>query len=82
MLGGCSLVPSYNQPDVPLASAWTGAQGAAEAPASGGPWWKEFHSQELDGLIAKGLSENYTLKAAMSRIDEARGLAQIGRAHV
>lgn len=80
MLGGCSLVPSYSQPDVPLALAWTGAQGGAEAPASGGLWWKEFHSQELDGLIAKGLSENYTLKAAMSRIDEARGLAQVAGA--
>ncbi|MEB0077140.1 efflux transporter outer membrane subunit [Pseudomonas sp. CCI3.2] len=75
MLAGCSLVPSYNQPEVPVAPAWDGAQGVSAA--SGGPWWEEFHSDELNGLVAKGLADNYTLKAAVSRIDEAQALAQV-----
>jgi NodT family efflux transporter outer membrane factor (OMF) lipoprotein len=74
LLGGCSLVPSYSQPDVAVANAWDGNQTAA---ANGGPWWEEFHSPELNALVAQGLSANYTLKAAVSRIDEAKATAQV-----
>ncbi len=75
LLGGCSLVPSYSQPNVPIAPAWDDAHAATAA--AGGPWWEEFHSEELNGLVAKGLTANYTLKAAVSRIDEAQALAQV-----
>ncbi|MDB5979542.1 MAG: ttgC [Pseudomonas sp.] len=75
LLGGCSLVPAYRQPSVAVAPAWDGSQ--AEVAAAGGPWWEEFHSQELNALVSQGLTGNYTLKAAISRIDEARALAQV-----
>lgn len=78
LLGGCSLVPSYSQPTVPVAAAWDGIQ--TNATAAGGAWWEEFHSQELNALVSQGLTANYTLKAAMSRIDEARALAQVAGA--
>ncbi|MEA9993396.1 efflux transporter outer membrane subunit [Pseudomonas sp. 10B1] len=77
LLGGCSLVPSYHQPQVPIAPAWDAVQGLTGASTPGGPWWEEFHSDELNGLVAKGLTDNYTLKAAVSRIDEAQALAQV-----
>ncbi|KAB0495831.1 efflux transporter outer membrane subunit [Pseudomonas vancouverensis] len=78
MLGGCSMVPEYRQPALPLAQQWQGAE--AGSAAAGGQWWREFHSAELDQLIARGLASNYTLKAAVSRIDEARASAQVAGA--
>jgi NodT family efflux transporter outer membrane factor (OMF) lipoprotein len=75
VLGGCSMVPEYRQPEWPLAQQWN-AQSDSH-PAEGGQWWREFHSAELDSLIARGLETNYTLKAAVSRIDEARASAQV-----
>nr|WP_283099459.1 efflux transporter outer membrane subunit [Pseudomonas sp. MWU15-20650] len=75
LLGGCSMVPDYRTPGLPLAPQWEAAQPAQAA--SGGAWWREFHSPELDQLIARGLASNYTLKAAVSRIDEARASAQV-----
>ncbi|MEB0047514.1 MULTISPECIES: efflux transporter outer membrane subunit [unclassified Pseudomonas] len=75
MLGGCSMVPDYRQPELPLADHWNGTQNSQAA--GGGQWWREFHSAELDQLIARGLASNYTLKAAVSRIDEARSSAQV-----
>ncbi|NVZ18901.1 efflux transporter outer membrane subunit [Pseudomonas costantinii] len=75
LLSGCSMVPDYQTPSVPLASQWETGQ-PAQAPA-GGAWWREFHSAELDQLIARGLATNYTLKAAVSRIDQARASAQV-----
>src|SRR5450830_1735717 len=81
LLGGCSLVPGYQQPALPLAPQWSAkAPSAASADAAGGPWWREFHSAELDGLIARGLNDNYSLKAAVSRVDQARAIAQVAGA--
>lgn len=79
-LGGCSLVPSYKEPELPLAPAWDAAQNGAAQAASGGQWWEEFHSAELNELIARGLNQNFSLKAALSRIDEARSVAQVAGA--
>ena len=75
LLSGCSMVPEYQTPALPLAAQWDAGQPSAAA--AGGNWWREFHSAELDQLIARGLSSNYTLKAAVSRIDQARASAQV-----
>lgn len=78
MLSGCSMVPPYQQPELPLAQQFNDP--ADSSAARGGQWWREFHSAELDQLIARGLASNYTLKAAVSRIDEARASAQVAGA--
>ncbi|ROM33579.1 multidrug transporter [Pseudomonas poae] len=75
LLSGCSMVPDYQTPTLHLASQWDAGQSAQAA--QGGRWWREFHSAELDQLIARGLAANYTLKAAVSRIDEARASSQV-----
>jgi len=51
-LGGCSMVPEYRQPELPLAQQWNAASGGQSA--AGGQWWREFHSAELDQLIDRG----------------------------
>lgn len=75
LLSGCSMVPEYQTPALPLAAQWDAGQSSAAA--AGGNWWREFHSAELDQLIARGLTSNYTLKAAVSRIEQARASAQV-----
>lgn len=77
-LAGCSLVPSYQTPELPVADHWDGR--SVVAPAAGGQWWKGFASPELDQLIDQGLNHNYDLEAAISRIDEAQGSAQVAGA--
>ncbi|WP_213880418.1 efflux transporter outer membrane subunit [Pseudomonas sp. dw_358] len=74
-LGGCSLVPAWRQPSTPVAAPWTGTTNTAAA--AGGAWWTAFNDAELDALEHRGLSENFTLKAAARRIDEARSSAQV-----
>ncbi|MGS0740101.1 hypothetical protein ACVBEG_27055 [Pseudomonas sp. GG8] len=60
------------------ALGWTGAQGGAEAPVAVAVV-ERVRGQELDGLIAEA-GGRLSLKAAVSRIDEARGLAQVAGA--
>jgi NodT family efflux transporter outer membrane factor (OMF) lipoprotein len=79
LLGGCSMVPTWHQPALPLAQDFA-ANSQTSGAANGGPWWQEFHNAELDSLIQRGLSGNYTLKAAISRIDQARASAQVAGA--
>ncbi|MBB3101700.1 efflux transporter outer membrane subunit [Azomonas macrocytogenes] len=80
MLGGCTLVPTYHQPELPLASNWTGNESLPAQPVAGGQWWREFHSTELDSLITRGLTQNYTLQAAASRIEQARAITDVVQA--
>lgn len=80
VLSGCSmLVPNYHRPQVPIASKWSSSLTAAEKPAVpvSGPWWQDFGSSELNGLMKSGLAENYSLQAAYNRIEEARGTAEL-----
>lgn len=78
VLGGCSLVPGYQAPELPLAERWDATQPVAAA--AGGQWWQAFGSAELNALLNRGLSHNYDLQAALSRIDEARSSAQVAGA--
>ncbi|WP_110948296.1 efflux transporter outer membrane subunit [Pseudomonas bohemica] len=76
-LGGCSLVPAFHEPEMAVAPTWDAEQKTASNPATGGPWWEEFHSAELNDLVARGFNRNFTLKAAISRIEEARAVAHV-----
>ncbi len=46
-----------------------------EAPAHSLPWWESMGSEELNRLIDTALSDNFTLKEAWYRLQQARSLA-------
>lgn len=78
---GCSLVPDYQRPSVPVPDAWTAAGSATVAAAPISPvWWQQFGSAELDSLMTEALVANQDLAAAMARIDQARGSRRIAGA--
>src|SRR5476649_693624 len=81
LLSGCSLVPAYHRPSVAVAAHWVSAPPSGDnvVPA-GGEWWRHFDSHELDDLVRRGLTRNFTLQAALSRVEEARGTAEINGA--
>lgn len=81
LLSGCSLVPTWHRPTVPMASQWSSSlpNGKKTVPA-GGAWWQNFGSDELDEIMARGLSKNFNLQAAMSRVEEAQGVAEVNGA--
>jgi NodT family efflux transporter outer membrane factor (OMF) lipoprotein len=76
---GCSLVPVYHRPATAIPAHWTGSTTRAGV-AAHGAWWKAFGSTELDALMEQGLTGNYSLAAAVARIEEARGVAEIDAA--
>ena len=83
VLGGCSVVPIYHRPDVPLPRSWATPTTAQNAPAAALPaaqWWRSFNSPELNALVAQGLAQGFDLRVALSRVEQARGRAQIAGA--
>ena len=80
-LAGCSLVPDYARPPVPLPSAWKEADGEGGAtawPAAG--WWRGFGAPVLNDLIETARRNNADIGAAAARVLQADAQARIAGA--
>lgn len=78
LLGGCSLVPAYERPQVDLAPRWNSYQASplgATVPVQSG-WWRSFGDPALSALEDRALRDSPTLAQARARIEQARGTAQ------
>jgi multidrug efflux system outer membrane protein len=85
VLGGCSLIPDYQQPDAPVAGqypqgpAYSPAQAPAQAAAEQG-WKQFFHDPALQQLIQVALENNRDLRVAALNIDAFAAQYRIQRA--
>ena len=74
---GCTLGPDYQRPPVVTPDNYRGVQGAPVAESlADTPWWEIFKDPVLQDLIREALNNNYDLRTAAARVEEAR--AQIG----
>ena len=88
LLAGCSLTPTYERPQAPIATQWpdqttSGASvhSAAEALASADIAWRDFFQDaQLQQLIALALQNNRDLRIAVLNIEQARAQYRIQRA--
>lgn len=80
-LGACSLVPRYERPDTPLPTDWaTSSTASDQAVRVDRNWWRSFGDRELAALMEQALGNSFTLQAAVARIEEARGTAEVAGA--
>ncbi|MFM9827839.1 MAG: efflux transporter outer membrane subunit [Sphingomonas sp.] len=73
-LGGCTVGRDYARPELPVAPAFR-AEALGTPVALGQGWWRAFGDPVLDGLIARGLSDNLDLAQAVARVSQARAAA-------
>ena len=81
-LSGCAGGPAFQRPDVVLPAEWQSVVGTPSVAPVSPTWWTDFQSQELNRLVAAAIENNRDLKAAASRIAQARALAQIAGANL
>ncbi len=75
-LAGCSLAPSYQQPDAPYAASWEQqAQNEAQMP----DWQAFFQDRNLQTLIGTALEHNRDLRIAALNVDAFRAQYRIER---
>jgi outer membrane protein, multidrug efflux system len=75
VLPACLVGPNYNRPKVNAPPVFRGAEGAAQqASMADLPWWEIFKDETLKGLVSTALVNNYDVRIAVTRIEQARQL--------
>jgi len=77
---GCAVGPDYHRPAVNLPETFRGETEAATNSFADLPWWQVFHDDNLQHLIHIALTNNYDLRIAVTRVEQARALAAGARA--
>jgi outer membrane protein, multidrug efflux system len=79
LLGGCAIGPDYKRPPVAEPATFRGQATAEAASLADAPWWEVFHDPVLKGLIGDALRNNYDVRVAAARVQEARAHLGIAR---
>jgi multidrug efflux system outer membrane protein len=83
-LAGCTVGPNYKRPQVAVPQSFRApeplpeSQGASLADLK---WFEVFRDPQLDGLIKVALVQNYDLRDAVARVEEARANLGITRSN-
>jgi outer membrane protein, multidrug efflux system len=90
VFAGCTVGPNYEPPQREMPANWVGAtpttapttQGSQTIPAATdvSQWWRTFNDPMLDSLIERAVQNNLDLRAAGSRLRQARSSARIAGA--
>jgi len=81
IVAGCTVGPEYRRPEVTPPQQFRSQVAPAEAGSLADlPWWKVFNDKALQGLVVAALRDNYDLKAAVARIEQARAQVTVVRA--
>jgi multidrug efflux system outer membrane protein len=76
-LAGCTVGPDYQRPAIVIPENYRGLQGTPTPDSLADiPWWEIFKDPVIQELTREALRNNYDLRTAAARVEEAR--AQIG----
>lgn len=82
LAAGCAVGPDYHRPPLEVPTEYRGVDASPSAAADKSTsmgdsgWWEIYPEPALQSLLATALKNNYDVKIAVARIDEAR--AQLG----
>ncbi|WCD83281.1 efflux transporter outer membrane subunit [Pseudomonas sp. TUM22785] len=79
-LGGCSMAPTYERPEAPVAAHWNGPAAKADQAASELDWRTFIVDADLRRLVGEALANNRSLRQTLLDIEQARAQYRIQRA--
>lgn len=78
---GCAVGPNYHRPSLDVPAQYRGAPPIVYTNSLGElPWWQIFKDDTLQGLIHTGLTNNYDLRIAIARVEQANAIVAQNRA--
>jgi multidrug efflux system outer membrane protein len=80
VLAGCAVGPNYQRPVVQTPENFRFAENQTTNSLGDLPWWKVFQDPILQGLIGTAITNNYDLKQAVARVEQARNQAAAANA--
>jgi len=75
VLAGCAVGPNYKRPVVHSPDNFRFAENQTTNSLGDLPWWQVFQDPVLQGLIGTAITNNYDLKQAVARVEQARNQA-------
>lgn len=79
-LSGCSMAPTYERPEAPVAQSWSGPAAQPGTAASNLDWQSFIVDSDLRGLVSVALDNNRSLRQTLLDIEQARAQYRIQRA--
>jgi multidrug efflux system outer membrane protein len=79
-VAGCALGPNYRRPETTTPAAYRFEHDATADSVADAGWWLVYQDPVLQSLIREGLANNFDVRIAAARIDQAR--AALGSAHL
>lgn len=77
---GCALGPDYRRPAINAPDNFRSAVTPAEQRSLADlPWWQIFKDETLQRLISQALENNYDLRVALTRVEQARQIVAQAR---
>jgi outer membrane protein, multidrug efflux system len=77
---GCAVGPNYKRPPINAPETFRGETEISTNSFANLPWWQVFHDDTLQNLIRTALTNNYDLRIAVTRVEQARAMAAEARA--
>jgi multidrug efflux system outer membrane protein len=72
-VAGCAVGPDYRRPETNTPAAYRFEPDAAAAVADAG-WWQVYQDPVLQALIRECLVDNFDVRIAAARVDQARAV--------
>lgn len=80
LCAGCAVGQNYKRPPINAPTTFRGETTISTNSFASLPWWQVFHDNTLQGLVHTALTNNYDLRIAVTRVEQARALAAQARA--
>lgn len=82
-VSGCAIGPRYHEPVLELPQSYRSYQTLEQGESMVNlPWWRVFNDKTLQELIREALVNNYDLRLAAARVDEARAMVGVTRSQI
>jgi multidrug efflux system outer membrane protein len=79
-LAGCAVGPNYHRPAIDSPAVFRGDQAPTNVSFADLDWWQIYRNDSLRDLIREAFTNNYDLRIALTRVEQARAVAQQARA--
>ena len=78
-LEGCSVGPNYKRPVMESPAMFRGDNASTNSSFADLDWWQVYQDTTLQELVREALTNNYDLRIAIARVEQARALAMQAR---
>lgn len=78
-LAGCAVGPDYHRPAIDSPPAFRNAGETPQGSSAELAWWEVYEDATLRALIREAFTNNYDLRIAVTRVEQARAVAAQAR---